>query len=257
MVATDLNAAMIDVARAKFSAGEQVEFRSADAADLPFGDASFDAVVCQFGVMFFPDKPKSYREARRVLADGGRYLFNVFDTLTFNPCPRVVSELLTSIFEIDPPPFLQVPYGYASLDPIVAALQAAGFGDIRIDVINLKTRVEDPQAFAAAFVLGSPMAEQIRARGVDPLELVAPVESVLREQAFEDGCAPLRAILFDAAARIGGAAASCGLSARSGHFLADSRNRAILFSGFRRGDPASTCEFSQAPNVKDFAPLSH
>ena len=200
LVATDLNAAMIDVARAKFGRDELVEFRPADATALPFADTSFDAVVCQFGVMFFPDKLKSYREARRLLADGGRYLFNVFDTLAFNPCPRVVSELLTSIFEIDPPPFLQVPYGYASLDPIVAALREAGFRDIRIDVMNLKSRVDDPAAFAAAFVLGSPMADQIRARGIDPLELVTPVETILRDQAFEDGCAPLRAIMFDAAA---------------------------------------------------------
>jgi SAM-dependent methyltransferase len=198
LVATDLNGAMMEVAKAKFSAAEQVTFRSADATDLPFPDGSFEAIVCQFGVMFFPDKPKSYREARRVLAKGGRYVFNVFDSLAFNPCPSIVGELLTATFKIDPPPFLQVPYGYSSHDPIVAALHAAGFGDIRIDVVNLSAPVADPQAFAAAFVLGSPLADQIRARGADPLALVAAVEAALRERALEDGHAPLRAILFDA-----------------------------------------------------------
>ena len=94
-----------------------------------------------------------------------------------------------------------MPYGYASIDPIVAALHDAGFRDVRVDVVNLMSRVDDLPAFAAAFVLGSPLADQIRARGMDPLELVAPVESVLRERALEDGCAPLRAILFDAEAQ--------------------------------------------------------
>ena len=201
LTATDLNAPMMEVAKAKFRAEEQVEFRAADASDLPFSDRSFDVAVCQFGVMFFGDKAKSYREARRVLAPGGRYLFNVFDSLLFNPCPRVVAELLASAFKIDPPPFLQVPYGYASIDPIVASLNDAGFHDVRVDVINLMSRVDDLPAFAAAFVLGSPLADQIRARGLEPLDLVAPVESALRERALKDGRAPLRAIMFDAEAR--------------------------------------------------------
>jgi ubiquinone/menaquinone biosynthesis C-methylase UbiE len=79
LTATDLNPPMLDVARSKFHAGEQVEFRPADATALPFADRSFDAVVCQFGVMFFPDKAKSYSEVYRVLAPGGRYLFSVWD----------------------------------------------------------------------------------------------------------------------------------------------------------------------------------
>jgi SAM-dependent methyltransferase len=201
LTATDLNAPMMEVAKAKFKTGEQIEFATVDATELPFANAAFDVVVCQFGVMFFPDKNKSYREARRVLAAGGRYLFNVFDSLAFNPCPRVVAELLASTFKIDPPPFLSVPYGYSSIDAIVASLRGADFRDVRIDIMNVDRRVDDLPAFAAAFVLGSPMADQIRARGRDPLELVAPVESALRDHALDNGCAPLRAIMFDAAAR--------------------------------------------------------
>jgi SAM-dependent methyltransferase len=59
LTATDLNPPMLEVARAKFRAGEQVEFQPADATALPFADGSFDAVMCQFGIMFFPDKAKS------------------------------------------------------------------------------------------------------------------------------------------------------------------------------------------------------
>ena len=67
LTASDLNAPMLDIAAEKFRHGEAVEFRTADAIALPFTDASFDVIVCQFGVMFFPDKDKSYREAFRVL----------------------------------------------------------------------------------------------------------------------------------------------------------------------------------------------
>ena len=85
LTATDLNPPMLEIARTKFRSGEQVEFQPADATALPFADSSFDAVVCQFGVMFFPDKDKSYREVYRVLAPGGHYLFNIWDSHRHNP----------------------------------------------------------------------------------------------------------------------------------------------------------------------------
>lgn len=201
LTATDLNPPMLEVARAKFGGDEPIKFETADAMKLPFADGSFDAVVCQFGVMFFPDKDKGYREVRRVLAPGGRYHFDVFDSVEFNPSSRVVSEVLVETFKVDPPPFLRVPYGYGAVDPILASLRAAGFGDVRVDVVNLRAPVADLSAFASAYILGSPMAEQIRARGVDPQALIASVEAALRERALIEGCAPLCALLFDAAAR--------------------------------------------------------
>src|SRR5712691_2873325 len=93
LTATDLNPPMLEVARAKFGAGEQVEFQPADAGALPFADASFDAVVCQFGLMFFPDKPKSYSEVFRVLAPGGRYVFSVWDSHRYNLFGRIAHEV--------------------------------------------------------------------------------------------------------------------------------------------------------------------
>src|SRR6266404_4632332 len=70
IVATDLNQTMLDQA-AVTGTRRPVEWRQADAMQLPFTDGAFDAVVCQFGVMFFPDKPKAFAEARRVLKPGG------------------------------------------------------------------------------------------------------------------------------------------------------------------------------------------
>lgn len=77
LTATDLNAPMLEAAREKFRPDEEVRFEPADALNLTFPDESFDCVVCQFGLMFFPDKLAALRETRRVLKPHGRYLFSV------------------------------------------------------------------------------------------------------------------------------------------------------------------------------------
>jgi ubiquinone/menaquinone biosynthesis C-methylase UbiE len=84
IIATDLNQAMLDVASSRVSASN-VSFREADALALPFDDGSFDLVVCQFGIMFYPDKVAGNAEARRVLRDGGRYLLAIWNHLDKNP----------------------------------------------------------------------------------------------------------------------------------------------------------------------------
>jgi ubiquinone/menaquinone biosynthesis C-methylase UbiE len=128
VTATDLNAPMLEVARTKFKSGEKVEFRPADAAALPFSDGSFDAVVCQFGVMFFPQKDASYREVYRVLASGGRYLFSVWDSHQHNPFGRIAHEITARFFPADPPQFYTVPFSYYQIDPIKeSSLISAGF----------------------------------------------------------------------------------------------------------------------------------
>src|SRR5258708_21168040 len=94
LTATDLNQAMVDFAQAKPGL-KRVAWRQADATQLPFGDARFDAVVCQFGVMFFPDRVAGYREARRVLKAGGPFVFHVWDSLAHNPVSAAVNASMT------------------------------------------------------------------------------------------------------------------------------------------------------------------
>jgi ubiquinone/menaquinone biosynthesis C-methylase UbiE len=118
LVATDLNPPMLEVARSKLRPSERVEFQVADATALPFPDGSFDAVVCQFGVMLFLEKDKSYREVHRVLAPGGRYRFNVWDSPRHNPFGRIAHDVVGSFFPADPPQFYSVPFSYHQIDPI-------------------------------------------------------------------------------------------------------------------------------------------
>jgi ubiquinone/menaquinone biosynthesis C-methylase UbiE len=102
LLATDLNQAMLDVAKSKL-AGANVEFRQADALALGFESDMFDAVICQFGAMFFPDKVKAYREAWRVLKPGGRFVFNVWDRIERNELAEAASDAVARCFPSDPP----------------------------------------------------------------------------------------------------------------------------------------------------------
>ena len=132
LVATDLNPPMLDVARKKFHPDESIEFQQADAMALPFADASFDAVVCQFSAQFFPDKEKSYREAYRVLAPGGRYVFSVWDG-SYNRMRHgwIADEVAARFLPTDPPQFYRVTTSYNKIDPIKDLLSDAGFIDLR------------------------------------------------------------------------------------------------------------------------------
>ena len=164
LVATDLNQGMLDVAKLKDTAS-RVSWQQADAQALPFPDAAFDAVVCQFGVMFFPDKPKAYGEARRVLKPGGRYLFNVWDSIAHNEVTDLVTSAVAELFPNDPPQFLaRTPHGYHDKDAITAALRDAGFVDIAIETIASRSRAATAVDAVMGFVQGSPLRSEIEAR---------------------------------------------------------------------------------------------
>src|SRR5215469_13408041 len=203
LTATDLNPPMLEVARTKFQPGEQVEFRPADATALPFPDGTFDAVVCQFGVMFFPDKDRSYHEVRRVLAPGGRYLFSVWDSHRYNAFGRIAHEVAGSFFPADPPHFYNVPFSYYQIDPIKESLINAGFTDINIAVVRLEKQISDAARFARGLVHGNPLIDQIKVRGgVDPDRIVdAIAEALNQEFGSNQGRMPLQAVVFSATKR--------------------------------------------------------
>ncbi|HEY5795830.1 MAG TPA: methyltransferase domain-containing protein, partial [Bosea sp. (in: a-proteobacteria)] len=128
ITATDLNQPMLDMASARLPGDDRIVWRQADALELPFADESFDAAACQFGVMFFPDKPKSHREVRRVLRPGGRYLFSSWDAVASNDFTAVLLDALAEVFPADPPRFIErTPHGYHDIGTIELDVMAGGF----------------------------------------------------------------------------------------------------------------------------------
>jgi len=166
LVATDLNQPMLDQARKQMAGALHIVFRQADAQVLPFDDDQFDIVLCQFGAMFFPNRAKAYREAKRVLKPGGTYLFNVWDRIEDNEFADEVTRTLASLFPSDPPRFLaRTPHGYHDPDTIRADLQAAAFKDVSIVPLEAVSAAPSPDDVAMAYCQGTPLRAEIEARG--------------------------------------------------------------------------------------------
>lgn len=182
LVATDLNPAMLAVAQNKFDPKENVIFREADASALPFADGSFDAVVCQFGVMFFPDKEAAMRETHRVLSSGGVFLFNMWDSLEQNPAARIAHETIASFFDHDPPSFYETPFGFHDVDLIRRLLQKAGFEEIEISIVRLPCQSRSAAEFAIGLVRGNPVTTAIEERGASVDRVVRAVEKRVGER---------------------------------------------------------------------------
>jgi SAM-dependent methyltransferase len=165
IVATDLNQPMLDRAAAAGTA-RAVQWQAADAMQLPFDDASFDAVVCQFGVMFFGDKVHAYAEARRVLRGGGVFAFNTWDRIEDNEFGDVVTQALAKVFAGDPPHFIaRTPHGYHDVQTIVRDLARAGFdAPPQIETVSTRCRAASPLIPAMAYCQGTPLRNEIEAR---------------------------------------------------------------------------------------------
>lgn len=171
IVATDLNQPMLDIAAARQPDAGRIAWRQADALALPFADGSFDAVACQFGVMFFPDKVQGYREARRVLKPGGRFFFNAWDRISENEFSDVVTQALAELFPQDPPRFMaRIPHGYHDVATIDAELKAAGFASVALETVDRVSRAPSPRDVAIAICQGTPLRNEIEARDAARLE---------------------------------------------------------------------------------------
>ncbi len=170
IVATDLNQPMLDQA-AVIGTARPVEWRQADAAQLPYPDETFDVVVCQFAVMFFPEKSKAFSEARRVLRPGGAFIFNVWDRIEHNEFADTVTKALETPFSADPPRFMaRVPHGYHDFPLIAADLARGGFDRVpEFITLAARSRADSPRIAAVAYCQGTPLRSEIEAR--DPSRL--------------------------------------------------------------------------------------
>jgi ubiquinone/menaquinone biosynthesis C-methylase UbiE len=201
IVATDLNPAVLAFAE-QSEWPEHVLFQPADAQDLPFPDDSFDLVVCQFGLMFMPDKVRANREARRVLGATGRYLLVTFDQLELNPVPEAAGKAVAALFPDDPPRYMERgPFSYTDPGRIESDLRAAQFTEIQIETVALSSRVSAGDA-AQGLVLGSPFRGEIEQR--DPGALEQALEAVTHAlQSWDGKDAPMSAHLVTAGRQAG------------------------------------------------------
>ena len=163
ITATDLNQSMIDHAQA-VGTSRPVQWQAADVMDLPFDAASFDAVVCQFGAMFFPDRPRAYAEVGRVLRPGGVFVFNVWDNISQNEFADVVSAAVRDLFADYPPMFLaRTPHCYFDEATIRADVSGGGLVVDRFEVLEARSRAASAEVPAIAYCQGTPLRNEIEA----------------------------------------------------------------------------------------------
>jgi SAM-dependent methyltransferase len=187
IVATDLNQAMLDEA-ALVPIAHPVQWQQADALALPFGDGEFDVVVCQFGAMFFPDKAKAFSEARRVLKTGGTFFFTVWDRIAENEFADVITSALSSVFPEDPPRFLvRTPHGYHDARTIECDVIDGGFQRPRITTVTARSRAENSRIPALAYCQGTPLRNEIEARGAGRLGEAIDAAANAMSQRFGKG----------------------------------------------------------------------
>ena len=188
IVATDLNPGMLEQAQ-QVGTSRPVEWRQADAMALPFADASFDAVVCQFGAMFFPDKGKAFAEARRVLKPSGTFLIDVWDRIEDNEFADVVTEAVGKLFPQDPPRFLaRTPHGYHDVAAIRRDIAAGGFKtEPRIDTVSARSKASSPRIPAIAYCQGTPLRSEIEKLDASRLAEATDVSTKAIEARYGSG----------------------------------------------------------------------
>lgn len=209
IIATDLNPPMLAHAAA-MGTSRPVSWQQADAQQLPFADGSFDVVVCQFGAMFFPDRPLAFAEARRVLRDGGHLLFSVWDRIECNGFAEAVTAAMASLFPEDPPLFLaRVPHGYHDQARIATELRQGGFGATpEFVVVRARSHADDAREVARAYCLGTPLRNELEARDGARLEVATEAAAAQIAARFGPGpvSAPIQALVVAVRRRDGAAA---------------------------------------------------
>lgn len=201
LLATDLNLPMLAEAQKRVAPDPRLSWRQADMTALPCEEAAFGTVACQFGVMFPPDKGAIFREVRRVLRPKGQLLFNVWASLDENPANLPVNGALGRLFPGNAPTFLEIPFGFHDIAFIRGLLEAAGFASIRVSPLTLECRSASARDLAAGFVRGTPLANDLQARGADFEAVEAAVAAALAEAGGQApfSC-PMKAIVFQAEA---------------------------------------------------------
>jgi ubiquinone/menaquinone biosynthesis C-methylase UbiE len=188
IIATDLNQAMLDMAMTT-GTRRPVAWQQADAMQLPFEHGEFEAVVCQFGVMFFPDKSQAFAEARRVLKPGGVLLFNMWDRIEENEFADTVTTALAALYPTDPPRFMaRTPHGYHDLAVVERDLKQAGFSaSPQFRTLPARSHAASPRIAAVAYCQATPLRFEIEDRDPSGLARATDVAEKALAQRFGAG----------------------------------------------------------------------
>jgi ubiquinone/menaquinone biosynthesis C-methylase UbiE len=181
-VATDFSPDMLEVAKKKLSGSNAVEWQQADACQLPFEDECFDVIVCQFGVMMFPDKAAAMSEAFRVLAPGGHLLTCAWSAREANRFFDILENTLTEMFPEEETPFMPTPMSMPDPGTHRKLAEDAGFARVDAGVETHRTGPHDAAEFAKGYTLGSPLGMYLGNQGYDLEKIQSAIAAAFRAE---------------------------------------------------------------------------
>ncbi|HYH97068.1 class I SAM-dependent methyltransferase [Hyalangium sp.] len=193
LIATDLNEPMLAVAKRTVGPGANVQWAREDMTRLRSGSGEFDAVVCQFGIMFVPNKPAAAREALRVLKPGGRLLMATWRAVAENEAIRLAHETVSSLFPGELPQFYLTQTGHGDPQEITRLLVSAGFVDVQAEVVQKRSTITSMREVAVGLIEGFPIVDFIKAR--DPALVPVAVDTLTEALGKHFGQAPAEATI--------------------------------------------------------------
>lgn len=158
VVGLDRNEGMLAVARREAPA---IDWRQGMAETLPFQDNSFDAVVSQFGLMFFEDRPAALKEMWRVLRPDGRLVVAVWDVLDHSPGYAAMTALLQRLFGSDAADALRAPFNLGDRETLLSLFVQAGILNAQIQTQDGTARFPSIKAWVHTDVKGWTLADMI------------------------------------------------------------------------------------------------
>ncbi len=188
LTATDINPGMLDYAQKKLNALAGIAWKQADIADLPFSDASFNVAMCQFGLMFVPDKDRAFREMCRVLVPDGLLVFNVWDRMENNSWGIIAHETVGGFFPENPPQFFKAPCSFYDIDVMRSLLTASGFDRINIQTVRKECYSHTAASLAIGLIEGAPVLAEIQERGGSSRPIVDAVATALARVGGANPC---------------------------------------------------------------------
>ncbi|MBC6982766.1 class I SAM-dependent methyltransferase [Caulobacter sp. 17J80-11] len=204
-VGVDVSSALLDLARARARAGglePQVDFVLADAQTHDFGEASFDAVMSRFGVMFFEDSVAAFANLRRSVRTGGGLVFACWRGPADNPLSQIPVQAAYPYLGEIPRPARDAPgrFAFADADRVRRILKDSGWRDVEITPLDIPTPVTFEELMTLSLRLG-PLGSLLPKQTDAVRRQVHDAVAAALERYVENGSIPMRAACWLVAAR--------------------------------------------------------
>lgn len=158
VVGLDMLPDMLEQAQSTPPTERVVEWQQASADNMPFEDGEFDVVLCQHGLQFFPDKPASLAEMRRVMSPGGRLGIMVLDDIGRTPAVRALADALSRHIGPAPAGFVQMVGALGNQSELHGLIEGAGFSDVSVEPVSYEFRFPSAQEFLRHYIQSTPLA---------------------------------------------------------------------------------------------------